>query len=646
MTVNEEELKKGFKMKKITGIMIVILILFCGCTENDQFEEAELQMENITLNDYYKEIVYEYGQFYLLSDEEIFRYDPVSNTYTSVIEVSAETIHVNKNELFIFVSDGVKICDIDGTIQEEYPYSMEEMGIYSLDRCVADDKYIVITGWRNDSTFLEHKLFLIKRGENKTLDLTTVIKENAELIQIQGLDISDEKLLVTVKITSELDNDKNQCIQYNIDQQAIQFKKNLPGAVQAQYVGEDIYYYANHLVKRYNPESSSVTILRKYSDEFLSEQLNITWTSIQFKLTVAGNNILMISPHINSIYVDSINYDSEPLRILCPDNVSMYYTIEETIADYQAEHGVNVEIIELPMQTYQEKLLLRFLSFDSEFDLYYLPDIKASMTLNTILTNKQYLPLNGYSSVQKITEKHNGTLAEVIKDGDIVFGLPWILDTYFLEVNEEAFIEYDLTVPNNNWTLDDVWKLCETIQSRELPVRVFSTDMDIISHMMILWLEENCNNKESLTTLLERIQKFQSVLAPRNAGAYGDAENALLNISWQYNSANYTESDNKLLVFPRFSDNSTFRLNLNAAVLLNPNTVQADKASELLCAMYMENCNVMEKISVAYTGVCKPYLLGGDAVNTINQHIESIYSTDAEELSELLFKKISRIVFE
>ena len=634
-------------MKKLIIMLLAIMCLFIGCSKNETDEEIQLDPGSIILNDYYKGITYDNGYFYLLNDTEVYKYNLSTDVYSKLFDVCAEAVDTFKNEIFIFSSNGVTVYDEKGNVLQTFPYDMAEMEIYALDRCVGDDTHIVVSGWRSNSEFLEHKLFLIRRTDGTVQDITSVLKGNAELFQIQGVDISQTgKLLVTAKITSELDNSKNVCIEYNIEKQTVELRKNLPDAVQAQYTGDDIYFYSNQLVKCYDPVDDSITIVRKYSNELLSEKVGIEWSKIQFIFFVAGNNILMISPHAHAVYVDSLRYDSKPLRILCPDNIAMFYAIEETIADYESENHMNVEIVELPMEAYQDKLLLRFLSFDSEFDLYYLPGINASMTLYTILQNKQYYPLNNDPGIQKIFEKYNGGVAEVMKDGDNIYGLPWILNTYYLEVNESAFSEYDLALPNSDWTLDDVWSLCEIIETENLPVTVFSTDMDIISYMLTLWLEEDCTDEEALITLIERIQKNQNSLAPKDAGVYGDADNSLFHISWQYSSENYEESANKLVAFPKYTEDSARRLTLNAAVLMNPNTTQNEKAHEFLCRMYSDNCNVMDSMTIDFSGICKPYLLGGDAVQVINQTIMKLYDQSAALIANNMIKKIKRIVIE
>ena len=634
-------------MKKLIIMLLAVMCLLIGCSKNKTDDEIQLDPGSIILNDYYKGITYENGHFYLLNDTEVYKYNLSTDVYLKLFDVRADAVDTFKNEIFLFSSEGVTVYSESGDILQTFPYDMTDMGIYAVDRCVGNDTYIVVSGWRSDSEFLEHKLFLIRRTDGTVQDITSVLKGNAELFQIQGVDTSQTgKLLVTAKITSELDNSKNVCIEYNIAKQSVELRKNLPDAEQAQYTADAIYFYSNQLVKRYDPSDDSVTIIRKYANELLSEKTGTEWSKIQFQFIASGNNILMVSPHAHAVYVDAIRYASEPLRILCPDNIAMFYAIEETIADYESENHINVEIVELPMETYQDKLLLRFLSFDSGFDLYYLPGINASMILHTILQNKQYYPLNNDPGIREIFEKYNGGVAEVMKDGDNIYGLPWILHTYYLEVNENAFREYDLALPNSDWTLDDVWSLCEIIKNQNLPVTVFSTDMEIISYMLTLWLEEDCTDKDALITLIEKIQENQNQLAPKNAGAYGDPDHSLFHISWQYSSENYRESTSKLAAFPKYTENAARCMVLNTAVLMNPNTTQNEKASELLCRMYSDNCNVMETMTVDFTGACKPYLFGGDAVNVINQAIIELYEQSADILADEMIGKIQRIVIE
>ncbi len=634
-------------MKKIVFALLAALLLITGCGKTEKREEPQLTVNSIEFDGYYKGIAYEYGTFYLLNDEKVVKYTVADGEYVLLTTETAEKIDVYNDEVFLFDSEGVTILDPDGKQIDNISFNLEESGISSIDYCAGNDRYIVISGWKNDSVYLEHRVILINRKTQAVTDLTEILKGSYQVMSLYDLDLSDDdQLLITAKVSSAITNRDVTCTVYDIVSDTTTLRKNVPFASKAQFNEGTIYCYADNLLKKYNPDDDTTTTLRNYSPEKISNKLGSEWSNMQVQMILAGNNILMISPHTHSVYVDALQYAVKPLRILCPDSVDLYLHLQEIIADFESEQGINVEIVQLPTENYEDKLFLRFLSFDKEFDLYYLPKISSAMSLYTILQNDQYYPLNEFPEIQAVLDNFPERLTDVIKDDDKVFGLPWNMFTYYLEVNEELFEKYALDIPESDWTFEDVWELCEIIRERDLPVTVFSTDMEIFAYMLKVWAQECNEDASSLQTLLEQIISSQPYLAPKNAGAYGDKENSLFFMSWQYHSGNYSKCDGKLIVFPRLTDTSPYQTILFEAVLVNPNTTQSENAAKLLSAICSDKCTSVAEGVHDFFGPCKPRLLNGDVDSAIGGPLTNIYDQPIPELSEELYAKIRQVLFE
>ncbi len=572
-------------MKEI-WLMITVIVLglmSTGCGKDHAEIIPPFEASAVTLERSYISCEYSSGKLYFYDGTSVDIYDCVSKTWENMKNLAGICIGVNKDELILVTDE--EICVIkDNAVSHTISFIPEEQGMLSVERCIADDNRIILMGYTADNEYLEHRMVLINRENVNCTDLTALLKREHQVLHVNGMDFTDNgQLAVTAKVTTEIDNDDN--VSLILDPGSGTLSETvLERCEDGRWYGGYLWYREGAKLKRYHEDTMTTTTAAVYYQDSLASLTDTPWETRKMRMFIEGDNVILVSLEDCAVYIDRLVYEEDPLRILVPDTIHFWDQYEEVLLSYRTENHRNVEVTEIPAENFEDKLTLKLMTGDTDFDLYWLSDVSSSSALSAILDKNQYLPLP--DSILTDSAIPAGADA-MFRDDSSIFGVPMQMAYYFIDVDAELFAAHGLTVPDDTWTAADLWSLCDEVRELDEELYVFGDLMEISAYLLREWIETEPENKGTLAELAEKIAGYRDVLGtPVNSGGtYDYTASGLLKITWN-KALPSDEVFENAVPYPRYHDSAPYRFQVSALLLANPYTENKDAALNMAAMLF------------------------------------------------------------
>ena len=132
---------------------------------------------------------------------------------------------------------------------------------------------------------------------------------------------------------------------------------------------------------------------------------------------------------------------------------------EEDMVNFSVEYDCRVESISYPADEYENRLRMKLLAGDKDFDIVYFDDSCGAM-LPAILNYGLYLPLEKYESVAAGFERYMDGVREIMTCNWHLIGVPFTVSSRGIQITER-YAELGLPELRNDWTQEDFWKICD-----------------------------------------------------------------------------------------------------------------------------------------------------------------------------------------
>lgn len=609
----------------------VLLLILTGCVKEDAVIPT-LDAASIVLEKEYVDVGYGNGKLYLFDGTAADVYDASAGTWSSFENLPGTCIDVYGNELIVSGADGVILAE-DGKM-EQLPFDPVSWGLGSVSLCSANDTWIAMAGQDASSPYLEHRVILMERKSGECEDWTEKLKKNYEVLSVNGMDFDDNGgLYLTVKVTTEIDNDDNVCLILR-DGEVTEIP--VPRCEDGRWDGGALWYRDGTRLKKYDFIEMTSATSGVYSPEILAALTGTLWESREVRMFLEGYNVILASVEDRRVYIDRLVYDSMPLRILAPDHVHFWDRYEEILLEYRTEYRRNVEVVDIPQEAWSEKLLLKLMAQDSDFDLYWIADPSADTVLASILDKNRYCPMS-----DDLFDKEGIPFGAVgmFRDEGNLYGFPMDLSCWLIEVDRELFDTHGLTVPEEGWTADDLWNLCGEVRKLGTDLYVFGDAMEISAYLVQEWLETEPEDQQSLLKLAQNIETNADVLgAPINPGEeYRYDTPALLNITWR-KSLPTDELYENTLPYPRYREDTPQRFRVNGLLMVNPDSENTADAMILAEKLW----NPDELYGKAYHDL---YGMGGIVLRggfgaAIGEHLPELFVNGADFFADAFGRRV------
>ncbi|MBR5366206.1 MAG: hypothetical protein IK132_08215 [Clostridia bacterium] len=622
---------------------MILLITSCGKTKN----ENTLRLEDSVVSTEYDFLDLSCsGETLIIAGESgVHTISLASGNDSKISDFSCSAIDANGDELFCFGDDKIHIMNLSGKDKEQYDLKAESFGVSKIDRIVGSKNYVVLFGYKTNSELLESKILLIDRMGSGITDLTDTMDRFNEINYVRGADfVSDNQLLMIIKPSTNLSNEANVIIKYDVEERSIINKDLLPHSSECCFCDGIVYYIENENVRGFDYTDGSKTLIKRFTKEMIEEKHGIEWIELNLKLAVIQDGILMASPYAKTVLIEKMEYNDKVLQILVPDDVDFYWMNQEQIADVEQEKQINIEIKELPAEYFKEKLTLKYMEHDSSFDIILYPHVRSDMGLQSIINNKLYYPITENDETLSVMDDLPVS-CEIVEQKGSIFGLPWDFNYYFIDVNENLWMENGIPYPGEDLTIQNVWELCEYISHCEREIYVFNDMMEIMAYMINQWIENDATNLDALYEIIENCYKYTGILAPAVNGTYRtNIENSLYNINWKHSIFDDVNANNtKISKYPIYTDESPDYVNLSSVLLINPYTEKVELAKHVISRL-AETRYTRLFVSNNKLDYAKPYLLSGGVANAVANALGNMDQMGASEMAEEIYRAVNMII--
>ena len=618
-----------------------------SCYKDENVESLHLDDSVILTKHEFYDISCDLENLITAGESGIYTLSLINGVERKISDFSCSAVDVVKNELFCYGNNEIQIININGKEIEIYDLNLDSFEISKIDRILGSKNYVILFGYKSNTELLNSKMLLIDRRTSEIVDVTYTMDQFNEINLIRGADfVSESQIVMVVKPNSNLSNDANVLVKYDVNKKEIISKDLLPYASECYFANGIVYYLEGENVRGYDYNDGSRALIKRFTKEEVENTTGTEWIELNTKLMIIDNYILLASPYIKTVVIEKLKYDDEVLTILVPDNVNFYWENQEQISYIEQELKVDFEIKELPKEYFKEKLNLKYLDHDTSFDIILFPDVNDDLAFKNIIDKGLYHPLNEF--VETYAVFNNSPLSrDIVEQNGNIVGLPWELNYYFLDINEVIWQDNMIPLPEKDITIEDIWELCEYISDQAMDIYVFNDSMEIVCYMINQWIENDVLNKSELLRILENCVKYADILAPKPNGTYQpDVVNALYNINWKYSlKTNMDSVENKVSIYPLYKNGAPNYAYMNSVLLINPYTKKTALAAQVMCQLAEEHY-AQSFINSLTIENAKPYLISGSVANVVVEVICELYDMNANDAAEKIYAAVNMMINE
>ena len=380
-------------------ILAVILFSVSSCAQktsddykNHQFVEEGQNSRTIEYDSYYFDFSVDNDNIYLLGNDNVEVYRDKVGNIMNYTDQTGIAISAYNNLVALLREDEIILCDENGKTIKTYPLNNID-NIEKFNDIIMNEQYIIFYGVESDLDYIHHRVFCISRKDDKMTEISDLNK-NKTVYFINGISFIDkERLVVTAKITLDYFTDNNIIATFDLSKKQLVYERELPHASDVSQSNGYIYYGDEMKVYRYSETDHVSTVIRSYKKDMILSDSDKDISINNRKLLVTSQNIIYLFPTSKTIYFDRLKYEMDPVRIIAPISEKLYERFEDEILSFTMETRVPVEVTELPDENYLDKLNLKLMAHDHDFDLFFLTHIDKNQTLQGILDKKFYRKL-------------------------------------------------------------------------------------------------------------------------------------------------------------------------------------------------------------------------------------------------------------
>lgn len=520
----------GFYRKKIYLLLCIILlpVILSSCQTSKVKQVEKILLEEkiiVTKEDAGTEILDVYvheGTAFLISVSEIIRYDLVSGERTVVAQASGNVVVcADDNYIYTYNLEQKRVIQYNQSGEVDKSYSLIYDQIDTTRMSIYNDTIIMNSLVKDETGIIGSELYKLNLTSGESIKLSDDFKGNDSFSFILGLDFIDEYTIMIASVTTM--NFMNPIVKgykFDLKNEKVLDEFFLPYSYSYTYdVNNQCFYYSDRVSYVETGKEYKLNIRGYYPDtsaDIIFNSLNVTSISNSENLSVNkkfyyNNNLISWDKNNSCFIITDLTQDKKTLKLLVPEDLDVGFVYPTIIDQFETAYGYPVQVIQYPRDIYKEKLRTKLLASDNDFDLFILSDPTEDNLLPSILKQELYEPLDNNKEIENNFEHMNSGIRSMMSYKDRLYGVPIALRTILYHF-ESNFTQYRYPVSNYNWTMDDLWNLCEEIiRSGNQDVVVFSTHYNLIDFILNYVqnaVEQNYIDKAALTELLINIKKY------------------------------------------------------------------------------------------------------------------------------------------
>lgn len=595
-------------------VLLLFMVLLCGCSKTEAQDTETVPFVNdshhfstefLPLYQTYTDYAVWGDSIYFSDADGIYRYVDGADTVEQIIRIGGDAIDVYEDEIFLISDDGISVFDTAYELVSAYSYSDTDVGRGKF--ICASAEWIVYAYQVSDAQFTTYRFFALNRHDTTICrELTETICGNMPMCMVTDMEFRDTERLSLTFLYNPGDTDSVLYVEADLAAQEIVVRQTLPYMMGYSVVGNELYCLTNQLdypqLILYDLQMTEKHALLTFDTASLTSAASMDIEYPRFSLHVTDQQIFLFDLQNGLVCFKDRNSSASPLRIVIPDTgyrgMNFNEKFEGAISQYSAESGRDVTCLVLPMENYEEKIAAKLLAGDADFDLFVLPNTIQSQLTRSIVEKNAYMPLETFDALDAAYEVLYDGFADTVTNNGHICGLPIWMAYSSLRINRELFAQYDLPVPEETWTFEDVWALCEMIDERKLDIRVFSNGQAQMSSLIMECLEYSEFDRTALEQLFENIRYYMD----RDVLAYDNDPPGGSRLSWNEecdalfyttyglpaapNHDNLNMDTAELYPYPRAADDAPHYIRAYDMIFMNANAIYPEEAAKFLAVLY------------------------------------------------------------
>lgn len=213
----------------------------------------------------------------------------------------------------------------------------------------------------------------------------------------------------------------------------------------------------------------------------------------------------------NKITVADNLKDAETVTILINKKNLYQYGFDMLSLMFNEKYGKRLIVETYSDEEYYDRLKMKLLAGEKDFDLYIIdPELDWNI-LNSVLTYKVYEPLEGYTGVSENLGKMLDGTKDLMTYDRHIFGIPIYIFQYYAFGVSKQMNDFKLPVPDSDWSDSDFWNLCEACETSRHNGTFLCTEslpLYIINSYIQGCIISRSIDKDRLTGIFENLSRY------------------------------------------------------------------------------------------------------------------------------------------
>ena len=441
--------------------------------ENTETPPAEPPTEGTSTDDLFYLDADCYGQnFWLLTTQGIVQMNLETETTALFSKEKAELISVNAYGIFVLTQTSLKQEYFNGDIIREISLESPQDAIFAA--FDAGTKYAVYA--LRESGNDADRLYCVDLGSGRISEIAFPWNDLYTHLTIQTITYGeDDTFYFTAAPDLSVYEANGRFRLYSLN--AKSGKAEEIGLIQTPTVMSTDYDPANRFlyligteagsVKAYNLKNGEETNASLYDPQKVTT-MGFEHNAIVSRVFYTGSNFILWSKEDKNIQIVKAEASVDSLRILCSENAASVYSISALIREYRGK-TVTIQLITYSDSEYDDKLRMKLLAGDDDFDIFIMTQDREDAWLWDVLRNGAFEPLDGYACFAENRKEMFKSLQNMMTDlNGRTYGIPLSFNNmYSVAGCTDEFTKNGLDYPTEGWTVDDFFELCEKVKAKK-----------------------------------------------------------------------------------------------------------------------------------------------------------------------------------
>lgn len=471
-----------------------------------------------TTNLEYRDAGY-YGQFFwLLCDRGILQMNLENEEISWFSGESGSLISVRSSGVYLLKPGTLTQIYFNSEVIHNLPLPDVDLDRYSA--FDVGDSYAVYALSENNTD--TDRLFAVQLNSGETKEIPIPRDRLYKHLTVTSISSGqDDTFYITVAPDDSVFDAEGQFCLYVMNAKSAKIEEKT--AYQAAAVLDTDFDLQNNLLYFIGTRNGEVCThdLRNHEEQIVSlfEPITVTTNGFEHPLSFSriffsGNNYILWSKIDQNIQIIKADTSPESINIILSDALAARYNINALVQRYR-DRNVHIKITTYSDNTYDDKLRLKLLAGDDDFDIFLLSLENENAYLWDIIRNNAFEPLDGYACFLDNKKQMFQSLQNMMTDFQgRTYGIPLSFANRYSVIGcTDEFRLNGIDYPQQGWTISDFFDFCEQVKNRKID-ELYVCSNAFLNTLVLYTVQTSVYNgqidEEKLLSVFEQIEKYSA----------------------------------------------------------------------------------------------------------------------------------------